>query len=307
MSEVLLECRDLDKTYTVGKLRRRRVEALKKVNLQVRRGDVYGFLGQNGAGKTTTIRCLLGLTPVTHGKVIAFGEASPPPEVLFTRLTYCPEESNVFTGLTGREVLTIYGRMYGMDEARLRKRVDETLALMNLTEAADRRLSGYSKGMRQRIGLAQALLPEPELIVLDEPTRGLDPISRRRFRDVIEQYAAAGTTFFINSHTLSEVERSCNRVGIIDQGRLVTELSPGELVSENPSLDVDYRVDGEPLPGSEQRDRHWRLNVADTRALAQATAQIADRGGTVTAVTTRRESLEDYFIKIVGDQEVVGP
>lgn len=306
MSETLLECRDLVKTFRMGGLRRRRkVEALRGVNLSVRRGDVYGFLGRNGAGKTTTVRCILGMSPITEGSVVVFGRDNPPPEYTFQRIAYCPEDSNFFTGLTARELLTTYGRLNGMDRRALPAKVQTVLERVGVVDAADRKMSGYSKGMRQRIGLAQAILPEPDLVILDEPSRGLDPVGRRRFRDIITDMAAGGTTFFINSHTLSEVERTCNRVGIIHNGVVVRELTPDELISADSYLDVTYAMDGEPLPGSERQDRWWRLSVDGTRALAEVSLAIAERGGSIETVQRRRQSLEDYFIQIVGEDEVV--
>ncbi len=305
MSEMLLECRGLIKEFRAGRWRKRTVQALRGVNLSVRRGDVYGFLGKNGAGKTTTVRCMLGMSPITDGQVVVFGRDNPPPEYTFRRISYCPEDSNFFTGLTGRELLTIYGRLNGMPKSTLRDEVQRVLELVGVAEAADRRMTGYSKGMRQRIGLAQAILPSPELIILDEPARGLDPVGRRRFRDVINDLAAKGTTFFINSHTLSEVERTCNRVGIIKDGLVVRELTPDDLVLADQGLEVRYAVPGEPLPESRPVDRLWSLTVTDTRALAEASAEIANRGGQVESVDRRRQSLEDYFIQVVGENEVV--
>jgi len=303
--EVLLECKGLVKVFSSGRLRKKKVEALRGVNLRVHRGDVYGFLGENGAGKTTTVRCLIGLTPITGGRVVLFGRANPRPEELFNRISYCPEESNFFSGVTGRELLRIYGRLYGLGGEELGRRVDEVLQTVDLAEAGDRRISGYSKGMRQRVALAQALLSDPEVIILDEPARGLDPVARRRFRDVINEYAGRGTTFFINSHTLSEVERTCNRIGIIKEGRVIREFTPEELVEKAGELEVRYRVSGEPLPGSRLVDREWVLSVPDTGALARAVSMIDGRAGSVESVRAVRISLEDYFIQVVGEEEVV--
>jgi ABC-2 type transport system ATP-binding protein len=305
VSEVLLECRQLVKVYKSGLVRRRSIEALRGVNLSVRRGDVYGFLGENGAGKTTTVRCLIGLTPITGGGVSVFGLSNPRPEILFKKVSYCPEESNFFTGMTGRELLTIYGRLYGMNGPGLAKRVDEVLEKVDLVEAGNRRISGYSKGMRQRIGLAQSILSDPELIILDEPARGLDPIGRRRFRDVITEYASRGTTFFINSHTLSEVERTCNRIGIIKEGKVIREISPEDLVEGGGGLSVRYRVPGEPLSGSRVDESFFELRIPDTSALASAAQEISRRGGSVESVRPARISLEDYFIKAVGEEEEI--
>ncbi len=303
MSEILLECRDLVKTFSSGLFRRQKVEALRGVNLKVRRGDVYGFLGENGAGKTTTVRCLIGLTPISGGGIVVFGAENPQPENLFRHVSYCPEETNIFTGLTARELLEIYGKLYGIEKAKLGDRIDEVLEAVNLSEASDRRISGYSKGMRQRVGLAQAILPDPELIILDEPARGLDPVGRRQFRDIINNYATRGATFFINSHTLSEVERTCNRIGIIKKGRVVRELAPDDL-AETKGFEVLYQA-AQPLPGSESRDRLQAIQASDTKDLSVICARIAEIGGSVDSVARRRVSLEDYFIKVVGDEEVI--
>ncbi len=302
-SEILLECRDLVKTFHRGVFRRRKIEALRGVNLKVRRGDVYGFLGENGAGKTTTVRCLIGLTPISGGRIVVFGQENPRPETLFQKVSYSPEETNIFTGLTGRELLVIYGRLYGVEKNKLTRRIDEVLETVNLVEAADRYISGYSKGMRQRIGLAQAILSEPELIILDEPARGLDPVGRRRFRDVINEYASKGTTFFINSHTLSEVEKTCNRIGIIKKGRVIRELAPRDLEKTN-DYEICYQAPA-PLPESAPRDRLHVIRALDTLELSEICARIDEIGGRVESVARGRVSLEDYFIKVVGDEEVV--
>jgi ABC-2 type transport system ATP-binding protein len=305
MSEVLLECRQLVKTYSIGRFKKKKVQALRGVNLSVRRGDVYGFLGENGAGKTTTIRCLIGLTQISGGSICVLGETNPRPEFLFKKISYCPEESNFFTGLTAVELLSIYGRLNGLSGEKLQKGIKESLQKVGLLEAGGRRISGYSKGMRQRVGLAQAILPDPEIIILDEPARGLDPIGRRQFRDVINEYAANGTTFFINSHTLSEVERTCNRIGIIKDGKVIKELAPNDLSQGQSGLAVKYQIDGAPIGDSVSEDRQWVLRVPDTASLSEAVAEIARRGGTVESVTPFKVSLEDYFIKVVGEEEVI--
>ncbi|MBI2441391.1 MAG: ABC transporter ATP-binding protein [Lentisphaerae bacterium] len=212
------------------------VRALQGLSLSVEQGHVYGFLGPNGAGKTTTMHVLLGFIRATSGVARLFGE-----DVRHTiarrRIGYLPEHPNTYRFLTGRELLHMAGRLFGLPRAALQARVAELLAQVDLEAAADRRLATYSRGMLQRIGLAQALVNDPDLMILDEPTSGFDPLGRARIRAIIAGERERGKTVFFSSHELSEVERLCDRVGILSGGRLVTEGSVAELVKAGESLE----------------------------------------------------------------------
>ncbi|MBI2438445.1 MAG: ABC transporter ATP-binding protein [Lentisphaerae bacterium] len=212
------------------------VRALQGLSLSVAQGQVYGFLGPNGAGKTTTMHVLLGFIEATSGVARLFDEDTRR-VIARRRIGYLPEHPEQYRFLTGRELLHMAGRLFGLRRAALRARVAELLALVGLETAADRRLATYSRGMLQRAGLAQALINDPDLLILDEPTSGFDPLGRLRIREIIVGARERGKTVFFSSHELSEVERVCDRVGILSGGRLVAEGSVAELVKAGESLE----------------------------------------------------------------------
>ena len=203
-------------------LRRRSVVAVHELNLNISAGQIYGLLGPNGSGKSTTLKIILGLISPTKGRVKIFGHDSRE-TVSREGVGFLPENPYFYKYLTGRETLCFYGKLCGMQGARLRSRVDELLELVGLTSSGDRRLSGYSKGMLQRIGLAQAIVQEPKLVVLDEPTAGVDPAGAREIRDLILSLKQRGITVLLSSHLLEQVQEICDRVGILANGTLVRE------------------------------------------------------------------------------------
>ena len=194
------------------------VEAVRGLSLTLGEGQVLGFLGTNGAGKTTTIKMLLGLLRPTGGTVKVFGE-DPAVAATRRRIGYMPETAYYYPYLNARELLMFYGGMCGMDKATIRRRTDELLAIVDLADAAKRPLKTYSKGMLQRAGIAQALLANPDLLVLDEPFTGLDPLARIHFRELLKHLRAEGKTIFFSSHELGETELLCDRVAIMKKGR----------------------------------------------------------------------------------------
>ena len=194
------------------------VEAVRGLSLTLGEGQVLGFLGTNGAGKTTTIKMLLGLLRPTGGTVKVFGE-DPAVAATRRRIGYMPETAYYYPYLNARELLMFYGGMCGMDKATIRRRTDELLAIVDLADAAKRPLKTYSKGMLQRAGIAQALLANPDLLVLDEPFTGLDPLARIHFRELLKRLRAEGKTIFFSSHELGETELLCDRVAIMKKGR----------------------------------------------------------------------------------------
>lgn len=209
---------------------RRSVVAVRDLNLQVAPGQIYGLLGPNGSGKSTTLKIILGLVPPTRGRTEIFGRDS---NRVASReaVGFLPESAYFYKYLTGRETLRFYGKLCGLRGARLKARVAELLDLVGLTHASDRRLGGYSKGMLQRIGLAQALVQEPKLLVLDEPTAGVDPAGAREIRDLILDLKRRGITVLLSSHLLEQVEEICDRVGILANGILVREGPLDELLT----------------------------------------------------------------------------
>jgi len=216
---------------------RRSVVAVRDLNLEVSSGQIYGLLGPNGSGKSTTLKILLGLVSPTRGKTEIFGRDS---NLVESRdaVGFLPESPYFHKFLTGGETLRFYGKLCGLRGARLRSRVEELLALVDLTSARDRRLGGYSKGMLQRIGLAQALVQEPKLVVLDEPTAGVDPAGAREIRDLILDLKGRGITILLSSHLLGQVQEICDRVGILANGVLVREGALSDLLAIENQTDI---------------------------------------------------------------------
>ena len=208
---------------------RRSVVAVRDLNLEVATGQIYGLLGPNGSGKSTTLKIILGLVPPTRGQSKIFGRDS---DRVASResVGFLPESPYFYKFLTGEETLRFYGKLCGLRGAALKSRVEEMLALVGLTSARKRRLAGYSKGMLQRIGLAQALIQEPALLVLDEPTAGVDPAGAREIRDLILELKTRGITVLLSSHLLGQVQEICDRVGILANGVLVREGALSELL-----------------------------------------------------------------------------
>ena len=212
------------------------VRALDNLTLSVNEGCVYGFLGPNGAGKTTTLHVLLGFIAPTSGVAEVFG-CDTRKNIARRRIGYLPENADSYRFLTGREQLAMAGRFFGLSGVQLRKRVEELLESVDLTAAADRRIAAYSRGMLQRIGLAQALVHNPDLLILDEPTSGFDPIGRLAVRRIIAGLHASGRTVFFSSHELSEVELVCDRIGILVRGRLAVDGAVSDLIGRGEHLE----------------------------------------------------------------------
>lgn len=218
----LIETRNLSKEYTT-RFSKQKVNALNDFTFKVEQGEIFGLLGPNGAGKTTLIKILLAITFPTNGSAKIFETDVTNPKWK-TKVGYLPENHRFPNYLTGEQVLTYYGQLSGMkNDSHMKKRIDEMLALMNLTQWRKTRIKKYSKGMMQKIGLAQSMLSDPDLIFLDEPTDGVDPIGRKEIRDILTEIKSRGKTIFLNSHLLSEVEMICDRVAILNKGDLIKE------------------------------------------------------------------------------------
>lgn len=214
----------------------RSIDAVRNLSLSVQEGSVFGFLGLNGAGKTTTMHVLLGFVEPTSGTAEVFG-VDVRKSIARQRIGYLPEMAETYGFLTARELLWMAGQLFGIPSRTLKARSEELLESLGLSEAADRRIGTYSRGMLQRVGLAQALVNDPDLVILDEPTGGLDPLGRREVRRVIQSLRQRGKTVFFSSHELSEVELVCDRIGILANGRLVVEGRPEELVGPGERLE----------------------------------------------------------------------
>jgi ABC-2 type transport system ATP-binding protein len=229
MTEPAVALTGVTKVFPVP-FQRRSVIAVRDLNLKVTAGQIYGLLGPNGSGKSTTLKIILGLVPPTRGQAKIFGRDS---DQVASResVGFLPESPYFYKFLTGEETLRFYGKLCGLRGAALKSRVEEMLALVGLTSARNRRLAGYSKGMLQRIGLAQALIQEPALLVLDEPTAGVDPAGAREIRDLILKLKSRGVTVLLSSHLLGQVQEICDRVGILANGVLVREGALDELLT----------------------------------------------------------------------------
>ena len=241
--------RDLEKIFPVP-LRRRQVVALRGLSLEIAPGSVYGLLGPNGSGKSTTLKILLGLVTATSGTSEIFGV---PSSRVASRVDvgFLPENPYFYKFLTGAETIAFYGKLCGLTGSKLKARTAELLDLVGLTEAGDRRVGSYSKGMLQRIGLAQAMVHDPRLLILDEPTAGVDPAGSRQIRDLILQLKARGKTILLTSHLLEQVQEVCDRVGILAKGHMVREgaldiltgvSGQTEFIIENASPDLQEEI-----------------------------------------------------------------
>ena len=223
----------LTKTFTVqGQV----VHALNGIDLRVDEGTVFGFLGPNGAGKTTTMHILLGFVAPTEGEVRIFGEDTRK-NLARKRIGYLPEHPQTYPFLTGRELMYMAGRLFGLKGGLVQERSDRLLSEVGLNSAADRRIGSYSRGMMQRIGLAQALINDPDLVILDEPTSGLDPLARMEIRRIITALRDGGKTVFFSSHELSEVERVCDHLAILNHGRVAVQGRSHELLGDHTNLE----------------------------------------------------------------------
>ncbi len=304
MSDAVLRVRDLHKTFRIGFFRKK-VEAVRGVSFEVRPGEIFGLLGPNGAGKTTTIKMVLRLIFPMRGSIELFGKESPGPRDM-VRLGYLPENPYVYQYLKPLEFLDLCGRLTGMDAKVRATRARELLSRVGLDHAVDRPIGKFSKGMMQRVGLAQALLHDPELLILDEPMSGLDPIGRKEVRDLIVEQKQRGKTILFTSHILSDVELLCDRVGIVQRGRMShygrleellraeTRRAEVELESVSPELREELAAIATSL-----RELAGRvLLVVSGEEGAQPVLERALAGGArVVAVTPSRETLEDLFVR----------
>jgi ABC-2 type transport system ATP-binding protein len=286
--------------------------AVADLTLTVRRGEVFGFLGPNGAGKTTSIKMMLSLVAPTSGSAEILG--APLGNIhARAKLGFLPEHFRFHEWLTGREFLRFHGLLYRMPVHSLTARIDELLARVDLLDSADRKLREYSKGMLQRIGLAQALLNSPDLVFLDEPTSGLDPLGRLLVRDLIQELRSQGTTVFLNSHLLSEVEVTCDRVAFVKRGEVVQEMT---LKDQRTQLDVELKLgptSPEVLAELAEFGRQVicqnglvRLRVDDEEKLPQLTRWLVYKGVKVYRVAASHQSLESTFLEVMGGQERAG-
>ncbi len=306
MSHLAIDVKDLTKTYRTP-LARRKVEALRGVSFSVERGHIFGFVGPNGAGKTTTIRTLMGLIRPTTGTAMILGHAVPSRQARF-KVGFLPESPYFYDYLTVGELLDLAGRLFGLSASVRKQRAGELIARVGLERAQSQSLKKFSKGMLQRAGLAQALMNDPELVVLDEPMSGLDPIGRKEVRDLIVELRDQGKTVFFSTHILSDVEAITDRVAIIARGQLQAHGTPNELVRKTIlGIDVTVRLPtdvelGELTAGADRVRRHGAELSLTLPADADVDAWLTRAhaaGAKIVQVTPRHETLEDLFLREV--------
>ncbi len=309
-----VKCQGLTKYY--GK-----VVALDKLDLSVEENIIFGFLGPNGAGKTTTLKVLTGLARPTGGRACVAGEEVALNSVpLQSKIGYLPEEPTFYNWMTGREYLNFVGQLFKLPSKDIKKRCDELLELVDLTHDASRRSGGYSRGMRQRLGIAQALMNKPGVLFLDEPCSALDPFGRAEVLQTLIRLKEQKTTIFMSSHILADVERVCDVVGIIDKGRLVIESGVEELRQRfaHPVFEIEFEEAAvafvrllESMPwvdkvvveeaGNISRLRVYARDVA--RAKAELPKMVAGSGLTLRQYQMVLPTLEEVFIELVGNRK----
>ncbi len=298
---MILRTEGLTKTFEVG-VRRRRVHAVQDLTLSVNEGEIFGFVGPNGAGKTTTIKMLMGLIFPTSGRAFVF-DAPIPSEDAKRRIGYLPENPSYYEFLTGKEAMRFFASLAGVPRAERDRRCEELLGLVGLSDAADRQLRKYSKGMQQRLGIAQALVGDPAFVVLDEPMSGLDPVGRKEMRDVILELKRRGKTVFFSTHILPDVEALCDRVGVIIGGKLrdVGELD-ALLSASVKSVEATFvgQGAGGPFAGATpvaSEGERSAFTFADEASADAAVRAVLAAGGRVASLTPIRETLEDFLIR----------
>jgi len=305
----IVSVRDVTKVYGGGLFGKGGFRALDGVSLEVGRGQVFGLLGPNGAGKTTLVKILLGLARRSGGDAQLFGQPVGDPKAR-TRVGYLPEGHRFPGYLTGVQMLELFGQMCGRDREYLRRRIPELLEQVGMRDAAHRKIREYSKGMTQRIGLAQAMVHEPELVILDEPTDGVDPVGRAAVRQLVQGLKDRGTTVFINSHLLQEVELICDRVVIMARGKILREGSIAELTPRSgryrfevaPAEELALaKLVGELGSNFEPAPSGFEVQLADAE-LDQCVDRLRAGGISIRGITARRMNLEQAFIQLVNKE-----
>lgn len=306
-----IEVRGLRKFYREG-LGGREVRALAGIDFAVQPGELFGLLGPNGAGKTTTVKILLGLTHATSGEASLLGLPACDPESR-RRVGYLPEGHRFPGYLTARQTLSVFGRMSGVAPAELRSRIPALLHSVKLSEWMDVKVKKFSKGMTQRLGLAAALVHEPHVLLLDEPTDGVDPVGRREIRDLLKAEAAKGRAILLNSHLLSEIELTCDRVAVLRKGRVAAMGTIDELTKREEKKDSlkGYKLVAAPLSeellsdffergaSPERVNGHVRILARDAQHLNSLIDAARARGALLTELTPEKTSLEDVFVDLV--------
>jgi ABC-2 type transport system ATP-binding protein len=295
----VIETKDLAKSYG-------RIRALKGVSLRVQSGEIYGLLGQNGAGKTTLIKILLGIARGWSGEARLLGEKAGKVAVR-RRIGYLPEDHRFPGYHTGYSLLDFYGQLLGVPRAVRRQRIPEMLETVGLKGRMHYKLRTYSKGMKQRVGIAQALMHDPQLVFLDEPTDGVDPVGRREIREIMMQLKEKGKTIFLNSHLLGEVELICDRVGILQRGTMIREGDIPSLTRQKGMFLIGLAA-GQKFPTDDlaqhgyqirSNGELWEVGLSDGQSIDPVVDLLRARGLSIRHLVEKRETLEDLFMKTV--------
>ena len=292
----------------MGFWRKKMRRSLDHLDLEVKEGEAFGFLGPNGAGKTTTLKLLMGLIFPTSGSAQVRGRSIADVS-MHREIGYMPEQPYFYDYLTARELLDYFARFFGFSATERQQRIKKFLELVGLAESADVQLRKFSKGMLQRVGIAQAILHDPQVIFLDEPMSGLDPVGRREVRDIILELKKQGRTVFFSTHILSEAEMLCDRVAVLVGGKLLGVGAPKEIVSmEIHGMEILFEAQpGSPLPpklteGATHTGDRYRIEVPEAEVYS-ALDELKSSQARILSVTPLRPSLEDYFLKLVGQQK----
>ncbi len=304
MSEPVVVVSDLKKTFRKP-FSGKKVEAVRGVSFEVARGEVFGFVGPNGAGKTTTIKMLTGLIFPTGGRATIFGETIPSPHAM-KRVGFLPENPYVYPYLTPREFVTLCAQLSGVPGNEIDERVEKTIARVGMGEAIDRPVRALSKGMVQRVGLAAALVHDPDLLILDEPMSGLDPVGRKDVRDLILEERARNKTVFFSTHILSDVETLCDRVCILRKGSVVvsgklqellkTESAHTEVALTHVTDEARDALEKAGLTGKSMGDA-FVIETEGDAAMKRALDIAQEKGAHIRSVTPKRETLEELFVR----------
>jgi ABC-2 type transport system ATP-binding protein len=303
-----VETKDLTKIYS-SSFGKRKVQALVELNLNVESGLIFGLLGPNGAGKTTLIKLLLGITFPTAGNAKIL-EENLSNYTVKKRVGYLPENHKYPPYLKGGEVLKFFGKLSGMNGTILDKKIDELLELVKLSQWKKTKVKAYSKGMMQRLGLAQSLINDPELIFLDEPTDGVDPIGRKEIRDILLELKSRQKTIFLNSHLLSEVELITDRVGILNKGKLLREGTVKELTEKKEEYKIVIEESAAGMNDitsnnsfTKISDGSYAVKVTDTNELNKIIDQLRNRSILLKEVLPMKNTLEEMFISLINESE----
>lgn len=303
-----LQIQGLSKEYCLG-FRRRRVTTLDRLDLEIESGEIFGFLGPNGAGKTTTIKIILGLLHPTAGRAWIWGRSIDEVEVK-QDVGYLPESPFFYEYLTAEEFLVFYGQLFGMSGKGLARKVDELLDLVSMTHVRALPLRKFSKGMLQRVGIAQALINDPKLVILDEPMSGLDPIGRRDVRDIILRLRDSGKTIFFSTHILPDVEMICDRIAILVKGQLRAVGTVQDLVGATSVTAIEIVVEDFPVFAEQEvmqrevsvirRGRQTLIEVNEPDKVDAVLDLIRRHQGRLISLVPHKRSLEDLFIAEAG-------